>query len=157
MYIDNNSLAMGNLLSSLAAEIFLDNLENDIQKSNNDIQKHPLFNKFIFWDRYDDILACFKGTRRQLQTFFNHINKLHPNVTFTKEIEDNNSINFFDLTVTKTQNKLSFSIFHKLIYTNMVIHNSSLHPHSHKLASFRCYIHRLPRCLIAIIPQYLIL
>ena len=41
MYIDNNSSAMGNPLSPLAAEIFWDNLENYIQK-------HPLFNKFIF-------------------------------------------------------------------------------------------------------------
>ena len=41
IYIDENSLAMGNPLSSLAAEILKDNLENEIQKD-------LMFNKFIF-------------------------------------------------------------------------------------------------------------
>ena len=58
-YIDNNSLAMGNPLSPLAAKIFLDNLENDIQK-------HTVFNKFLFWYSFvEDILSWFVGAKRQ--------------------------------------------------------------------------------------------
>ena len=65
-------------------------------------------------------------------------------MTLIMEIESNNSINFLDLTITKIEQKLSFSIiFHKLTHTDMVIHNNSLHPYKHKLASFRCFIHRL--------------
>ena len=137
IYIDENSLAMGNPLSPLAAEIFMDNLENEIQKD-------PIFNKFIFWYRYvDDIFACFTGTERQLNNFHNRINKLHKNITFTLEKEIENSINFLDLTITKINNKCSFKIFHKPTHTDMVIHNTSVHPYAHKLAAFRCYIHRL--------------
>ena len=51
--------------------------------------------------------------------------------------------NFLDLNNTKNNNKLSFGIFHKPLQTNMVIHNSSMHSFSHKLAAFRTYIHRL--------------
>ena len=137
IYTDGNSLAMGNPLSPVSAEIFMDDLESKIEK-------HPLFSRFIFWYRYvDDIFACFLGTSRQLTTFFKHINKLHPNITFTMEREANNSINFLDLTITKIENKLSFSIFHKPTHTDMIIHKNSLHPYTHKLASFHCYIHRL--------------
>ena len=137
IFQDAHSLAMGNPLSPLAPEIFLNNLETNIQYL-------PFFNKFKFWYRYmDDILCCFTGTRRQLDTFFNGVNKLHPNIKFTMEMEQNNSINFLDLTITKSNNKLEFSIFHKPTQTDMVIHNSSIHPYSHKLAAFRCYIHRL--------------
>lgn len=59
------------------------------------------------------------------------------------ELEDNNSINFLDLTITKCNNKLNFAIFHKPTHTDMVIHNTSTHPYSHKLAAFHSYIHRL--------------
>ena len=66
------------------------------------IRAHPYFKSFIFWYRYvDDILAIFLGTRRQLQIFLNFINNLHKNISFTLELEDNNSINFLDLTITK--------------------------------------------------------
>ena len=52
-------------------------------------------------------------------------------------------LNFLDITLTNVDNKLQFNIFHKPTHTDMVIHNSSLHPFPQKLASFRCYIHRL--------------
>ena len=73
----------------------MDNLENKIFKNT-------LSKKFLYWYRYvDDILACFIGTDRQLQTFLNFINNLHSNIEFTLETEQNNSINFLDLTITK--------------------------------------------------------
>ena len=83
------------------------------------------------------------GTRRQLDLFYNSLNKLHSNIKFTIELESDNSINFLDLNITKNNNKLSFEIFHKPSQTDMVIHNSSAHPFSHKLAAFRSYIHGL--------------
>ena len=59
VYPDKNSLAMGNPLSPLAAEIFMNNLESDVEK-------HPLFIQFILWYRsVDDIFACFLDTYRQ--------------------------------------------------------------------------------------------
>ena len=80
-YTDGNCLAMGNLLSPVSAEIFMDEFESKIEKQ-------PLFSRFIFWYRYvDDIFACFLGTNRQLTTFFKNINELHPNITFTMERE----------------------------------------------------------------------
>ena len=128
---------MGNPLSPLSAEIFMNDLENKIEQL-------PFFKYFKFWYRYvDDILACFIGTKRQLDSLVSSINKLHKNIAFTLEVEQNNSINFLDLTISKVNSRLSFSIFRKPTYTDMVIHNTSMHPYTHKLAAFRSYIHRL--------------
>ncbi len=137
IYTTDVGLAMGNPISPLASEFFMDNLEAKIRI-------HPLFKKFIFWKRYvDGILALFTGTTRQLDIFFNFINSIHKNISFTRELEIDNKINFLDLTISKTDNKFTFKIFHKPTQTDMITHNSSAHPRSHKHAAFHSYIHRL--------------
>ena len=57
------------------------------------------------------------------------------------ELESDEAINFLDLTIRK--NSLAFKIYHKPTHTDMLIHNSSMHPYVHKLAAFHSYIHRL--------------
>ena len=116
---------MGNPLSPLLAEIFMNNLE-DI------ISKHPLFKKCIYWHRYvDDILVCFNGTYRQIDTFLQYLNTVHPNIKFTMELESNNSINFLDLTLKKFNNRHQFSIYHKPSQTDITIHSSFFHPYQY--------------------------
>ena len=128
---------MGNPLSPLLAEIFMDNLERKIRKQ-------PFFKNVIFWYRYvDDIFCAIRGTNRQIDKFLEFLNKLHPNIEFTVEFENNSSINFLDLTISRDNNGLVFDIFHKPTHTDTTIHNTSLHPYSQKLASFYTYIHRL--------------
>lgn len=128
---------MGNPLSPLLAEIFMNNLEETIHKSD-------LHNLFLYWYRYvDDILTCFIGTNRQLSKFLNFINNIHPNIKFTIEEEINNSINFLDLQISKINHKHEFSIFHKPSHTDITIHSSSTHPIQHKLAAFHSMVHRL--------------
>ena len=84
IYKDGDSLAMGNPLSPLSAEILMDNLEKRIKVL-------PSFRRFLFWYRYvDDVFACFVGTRRQLDLFYNSLNKLHSNIKFTIELESDN-------------------------------------------------------------------
>lgn len=138
IYTSCKGLIMGNPLSPLLAEIFMDNIENIIYQNNN-------FSKqFLYWHRYvDDILVCFLGTNRQLNTVLEYINKIHPNITFTSELEINNSINFLDLTITKINNKHDFSIYHKPSHTDTTIHNKSVHPYTHKLAAYNSLVHRL--------------
>ena len=127
---------MGNPLSPLLADIFMDNLEKQIHK-------HPLVKQFLYWHSADDILACFTGTERQLNQFLNFINNLHNNIKFTVEVQELNSINFLDFTITNLNGKHDFSIYHKPSHSDIVIHNSSAHPYSHKMADFNSFIHRL--------------
>ena len=94
---------MGNPLSPLLTQIFLDSLESKISKN-------PLFKKLNYWHRYvADVLACFTGTDRQLTVFLEYINNLHNNIKFTIENEINNSINFLDLTISRDNDKHIFN------------------------------------------------
>lgn len=130
-------LAMGSPLSPLLAEIFMADLEHTIL--NLDHAK----SRIKFWYRYvDDILICTEGTDRQMEGFLEVINSLNPKIKFTFEKEENNSINFLDLTITKIDDRLSFNIYRKKTFTDVTIPMDSQHPLSHKLAAYNSMIHR---------------
>lgn len=134
-YRQKEGLAMGSPLSPLMADIFMDNFENKYLIHDRNI---------LYYYRYvDDILICWTGTNRQLDLFLNKINNIHPKIKFKLELEQNNSINFLDLTITKVQGKHEFQIFRKPTHTDTVIHASSCHPWQHKMAAFNSYVHRL--------------
>lgn len=136
-YESKEGLIMGSPLSPLLAEIFMDDLETKFH--NNKWSK-----AFVYWYRYvDDILVCFTGTNRQLNNILQFINSLHPSITFTMEEEIDKSLNFLDLTITRTLDKHKFSIYHKPSHTDTTIHNKSNHPIQHKLATFHSMLHRL--------------
>lgn len=140
LYIQNQGLPMGSPLSPLFAEIFMDSLEDQILNNNNNFGQQNI----LYWYRYvDDVICLWKGTNRQLQKFHKHINSLDPNIQFTIETEENNSINFLDLTITKINKKHDFSIYRKPTHTDTIIHNNSRHSYGHKVAAFNSMIHRL--------------
>lgn len=128
---------MGSPLSPLLAEIFMADLERTI------LELDHAKSRIKFWYRYvDDILICTDGTDRQMDSFVDLINTLHPKIKFTFEREENNSINFLDLTITKTGDRLSFNIYRKKTFTDVTIPSDSQHPLSHKLAAYNSMVHR---------------
>lgn len=128
---------MGSALSPLMAELFMSHIESLIQS-------HPLFNKIIFLRRYvDDIFAVFRGDEAELTPFIFMLNSLHPSLKFTSEIEIDNAIPFLDLKLTKFNNKIKFSIYHKPSSTDVTIPYDSNHPYSQKFAVFHSYFNRL--------------
>lgn len=138
IYTQKNGLAMGSPLSSLLSEIFLDKIENEFIKNNK-------FKKLLlYWFRYvDDILICWNGSERQFTQFMQNLNAVHENIKFTVEKENEGTLNFLDLTITRINKKHEFKIFRKPTYTDITIHNNSLHPKSHKLAAYHSMVHRL--------------
>lgn len=138
IYSSDNGLIMGDPLSPILAEIFMDYFETKIMK-------HPLSKNLLFWYRYvDDIIVCWKGTSRQLDNFFIYINNIHNNIKFTIELEKESQINFLDLTISRIPDSLlKFKIFRKPTYTDIIIHKKSLHPYSHKMSTFYSLLYRL--------------
>ncbi len=53
------------------------------------------------------------------------------------------SLHFLDLTITRSQNILSFQIFKKPTFTDIVIHKQSLTSWHIKLSSFHAKVNRL--------------
>lgn len=91
--------------------------------------KYSNFSKLTYWYRYvDDNLTCSTSTDRQLNNFLTYINFLHKNIEFIIETEQDNTINFLHLSITKKHNKYDFSIYNKPSHTDITIHNSSAHP-----------------------------
>ena len=130
---------MGSPLSPLLAELFMNNLEEKLFNSNN-----FLLNKVLYWYRYvDDVLVAWTGTERQLHLFHKLINQLHPKIKFTVELEENGSLNFLDINISKDNNKHKFKMFRKPTYTDSLIPFNSNHPWSYKLAAFQSMFHRL--------------
>lgn len=134
-YRQKEGLAMGSPLSPLMAEVFMDNFECKY------IVNEP---HILFYYRYvDDIIILWTGTLRQIDIFVSKLNNIHPKIKFKLEVESNQSLNFLDLTISKSQNKLDFQIYRKPTHTDIAIPSTSLHPLQHKLAAFRSYVHRL--------------
>ena len=134
-----DSLPMGNQLSPLLAEIYMDNFEKTLFSSN-----HNLLKCIFSYLRYvDDIFCVWTGSIRQLHIFLNFMNSLNNNLQFTLEIESNKSLNFLDLKIALSDSKFNFGIFRKPTYTDNVIHASSNHPLSQKMSAFHSMIHRL--------------
>lgn len=130
---------MGNPLSPLLADLFLDNLEKNLIFNNT-----SQFKNIFHWSRYvDDILAFIDGSPSDAEDILQKINCLHPSISFTLEIEKNEELNFLDLKLKKLNNKINFSIFRKPTQTDHMIPATSNHPYQQKMSSLNCYIHRL--------------
>jgi len=103
------------------------------------LMKHKVEGYFKY---VDDILVMYKddktNTHNVLEAFSNPV----PNM-FTLEKEQNNEINFLDITIIKNHDGLSFKIYRKPTTTDIIIPNDSCHPSEHKTAAIRYYCNRL--------------
>jgi len=57
--------------------------------------------------------------------------------------EENNTINYLDITVHRNNNNIDISIYRKPTGTDTTIQFSTNHSNEHKIAAFRYYIHRM--------------
>ncbi|KAG8237121.1 hypothetical protein J437_LFUL008173 [Ladona fulva] len=129
----------GSPLSPPLAEIFLDNFEEKLFHSGNQLPHH-----ILFWRRYvDDIICTSHSDFQLLNSFLVFLNSIHPSISFALETSTNGTLNFLDLSISLVSGKLHFVIFHKPTYTNHAIPNFSSHHYSHKHALFHSLIHRL--------------
>jgi hypothetical protein len=138
-YEQTSGLPMGNPLSPILADIFMDKFETKLLALNNN-----LTTQIHFYQRYvDDIFFVFKGTARQLSQLLKLFNSQHRKIQFTSEVGESNSLNFLDINIQMLDNKFIFQIYRKLTYTDNIIPADSHHPITHKMAAFNSMIHRL--------------
>jgi len=101
---------MGSPISGLIAELFL-------QQSEEMHLKHILDSrKITYYARYvDDILIIYDSAKINTQDIDTYINRIHSNIKLNITHEEQRSINFLDLTITRNQNKLEINIYRKPI------------------------------------------
>jgi hypothetical protein len=139
-YSQSKGLAMGSPLSGILAELYLNHFENKYLLSNNNIHHKNI----IAYHRYvDDTFCVFNGSLRQLENMKKYMNSINNQIRFTLETEDNNCLNFLDLTLIKQKDCFKFNIYRKPTTTNITIHADSYHPWSQKMAAYNAFVHRL--------------
>ena len=100
--------------------------------------------EIIYYKRHvDDILIMYDQNRTNEQTILHHINTIDRNLQFKMSTEENNTINYLDISIHRNNNNIGLNIYRKPTSTDTTIHFTSNHPHEHKIAAFRPYIHRM--------------
>src|SRR5882724_10786693 len=129
IYFQKLGLPMGSPLSGFLANLVLSRIECNI------------FNQFKsnikFWSRYvDDTCTIFKPTRTtKFEKFFEFLNNMHPTLKFTFESEENNTLNFLDVSIMRNNNQLSFKVFRKETNNDRYIDGLSAHSINSKYAA----------------------
>ena len=128
---------MGSPLAPVLAKIFM-----GFQKSKW-LNEYNL-NKPKFYLRYlDDILAAFDNKQDSLN-FSDFLNNRHPNIKFTIEKQNNNSIAVLDVFISGINNQnLTFQTYHKSTYTGLLLNFKSFTSFSYKISLIKCLINRL--------------
>ena len=66
---------------------------------------------FVFWKT--------ETSDNQVEFFLNYSNCQHPNIKFTHELQENNSLPFLDILVTYSDNGFSTNLYRKKTFTGL--------------------------------------
>ena len=117
---------MGSPLGPTFANIFLSYHEKIWLKN------FPHGFKPVIYIRYvDDTFLLFRS-KDHIENFRCYLNCQHPNIKFTFEIEENNSILFLDIKITRVTNSFSTSIYRKVTFSGVFTNFESFIPGSYK-------------------------
>ena len=129
---------MGSPISALIAEIFLQHYEDNLLKQILDKSNITYYKRYV-----DDIMIIYEHNKTNRNEIEQYVNNIHHELKFTMTDEENNTINFLDLTITRKHKKLDINIYRKPTTTDTTIHYKSNHPIQHKLAAYRYLLNRL--------------
>ena len=130
-YVQQTGLAMGANTSSIFLEVYVQYLENTA--IYNILVKHKIMGYFRY---VDGILIVYRNKNTDIYAVLNSFNSLCPTLSFTIEEEKDNTINFLDISIYKT-NRINFRIYKKPATTDLIISHDSNHPHEHKTSAIR--------------------
>jgi hypothetical protein len=138
LYTQKEGLAMGAPTSSLFSKVYLQYIEHTLLFDIL-VQSH-----ILGYFRYvDDILIVYNAETKNIYEVLDKFNNITPTIQYTIETEQDSTINFLDLTNTKTSdNRVQFSIFRKPTATDTIIPRDSCHPIEHKMSAIRYLLNR---------------
>ena len=87
--------------------------------------KHKLVGLFRY---VDDILILYKETTNNIHEIIDMFNNISPTLTFTMETENDNMIDFLDITIQKRDHRINFNIYRKPTTTDTINPYNSCHP-----------------------------
>jgi hypothetical protein len=129
---------MGAPTSAILAEVFMQHYEHNY--IINILQKH---NVTDYYQYIDDILIIYNEDNTNIDNTLTEFNTIHPNIQYTIEKQNDNTLNYLDISMEQVNRKWTFGIYRKPTATDLIIHNSSCHPREHKNAAIRFLVNRL--------------
>jgi len=85
----------------------------------------------------------FNPNYTNTQAILNDFNSLLPKLHFTAEIEQNNTLNYLDISSHKTSANTKTSIYRKPTFSDTIIPYTSNHPTKHKYTAIKILYNRL--------------
>jgi hypothetical protein len=129
---------MGAPFSLTLSETYVQNIEHNIIV--NVLQNY----KVLGYYRYvDDIILVYKKQITDINNRQKQFNEINPKLQFTIEKENDNVINFLDVTVIRKPNNVQHGIYRKPTSAGNIIHNTSCHQTEHKMLAISYLIHRM--------------
>jgi hypothetical protein len=131
-----DGVSMGSPLGPLFANVFM----SDFEKKNMKKLKQLGVN---IWFRYvDDIFATLSKTNEET-AILEYLNSQHPNIRFTIEKEEKNSLPFLDTRVIRNVGKYVTTIYHKKTFTGVYLNWKSLTARKYKIGLINCLLNRI--------------
>ena len=137
VYRQVNGTPMGSPISVVAAELTMQEIERKIfEQAPCDIK---LWRRFVD----DTIVVIPKNSVGQFQDFINSINS---NIQFTSEIEQDGTLNFLDISITRLESgSITFKVYRKPTNTNRYLDCDSCHSKKQKEGVIRSLSDRAHR------------
>lgn len=135
-YKQLHGAAMGSPLSPVVANIFMEAFESQALESAELKPK--------VWFRYvDDTFIVWPHGKQTLSVFLDHLNRQHPDILFTMEIEQECALPFLDVLVTrKPDGRLGHSVYRKPTHTDRYLNAASHHHPAQKFSVINSLVHR---------------
>ena len=120
------------------AEVYLQYIEEIYVKKCLENKEIAHYTRYV-----NDILIIYDQNKTNEQTILEKINKIDQNLQFKMSNEENNIMNYLDITIHRNNNNIDISIYRKPTGTDTTTQFSSNHLYEHKIAALKYYIHRM--------------
>ena len=118
-YTQKFGMAMGNPLSPVLANIYMEYFEKHLLNSIKD--------QHIVWLRYVDDILCFWPRMYSIDNFLVKLNSLAHSIKFTHEVEKDNVLPFLDVSVIRHDGTLKTKVYRKPTNILSYVHFYSNH------------------------------
>jgi hypothetical protein len=121
-YDQKDGVTMRSPLAPVVANFYMEHFEQQAISSTT--------RKSTWWYRYVDDTFVVWPHGKELYDFLQHLNNIHPNIKFTMEVEQDGSLPFLDVLVSRRPDgSLGHSLYRKQTHAEQYLHaNSEHHP-----------------------------
>ena len=136
VYTQVDGVSMGSCLGPTFANAFL------CYHEKKWLDECPTMYKPLYYRRYVDDTFLIFNDASHMPKFLSYLNNKHVNIKFTSESEDNGTISFLDVKVTRGRGSYCTSVYRKPTFTGLGTSYLSFVPSVFKVNAMKTLIHR---------------